>query len=135
MAGSSRWKIWEALGIVIVIATVVGMAAVPMIGEEIFQPDDVIIVRMQTREAGGYDPDVIYAEKNTTIKILLRSMDVTHGFQVEYYMDEPVVVQPGKDKTIELTLDLEGEFRFVCTQYCSLEHVFMEGKLVVTDSG
>jgi heme/copper-type cytochrome/quinol oxidase subunit 2 len=90
-------------------------------------PDRVIYL---VAKKYSFDPGTIYVKLNEKVRIMARSVDVTHGF----FLSDFGVKQelpPGKRKMIEFTADKRGVFIYRCYIYCGSGHSKMMGKLVV----
>lgn len=133
--GKNNWLAWEAMALIVVVLPSAVLIGVPKFGNQFFDPKDAITIRMSIVESGGFDPAVVHVEEGAKVKLLLRAMDMTHGFQISGYMDKPLLVRTGKFVEYEFTADKAGEFPFVCTVYCSPNHYKMSGKLVVGKGG
>jgi cytochrome c oxidase subunit 2 len=77
-----------------------------------------------------WTPSTITVKKGDRVRLMLKSLDVDHGFSLkEYGIDE--FLGAGKEATVEFTADKAGEFEFSCSVYCGTGHRSMRGKLVV----
>lgn len=75
-------------------------------------------------------PDVVNVKKGEKVRLLVESMDVTHGLAIDA-LNINQNLPPHKVETIEFTPDKTGTFPFDCSVYCGVEHGKMTGKLVV----
>jgi len=91
----------------------------------------VIYVFGWTAENGGWEPRTIIVKKGETVKLVIKSMDMTHGFLIAELGIDTGPIKPGYEKVIELTFDKVGEYIFYCSVYCSPSHNKMTGKIIV----
>ncbi|NIS68885.1 MAG: hypothetical protein GTO12_07995, partial [Proteobacteria bacterium] len=63
----------------------------------------------------AYDPSVIRVRRGERVRLVLRSMDVTHGLLLEGY-GVSIRAIPGLEAWAEFTADREGKFVFRCNQ-------------------
>jgi cytochrome c oxidase subunit 2 len=80
-----------------------------------------------------FEPDTITVNKGDKVKIILKSTDVRHGFNLPDYNINKTV-DPGKIVTIEFTADKAGTFEFFCSVPCGPGHKDMTGKLIVKET-
>jgi cytochrome c oxidase subunit 2 len=93
--------------------------------------EGVVVVYGWTTENGGWKPNEIVVRKGETIKLVIRSMDMAHGFLIPDLDVDSGVIKPGSENVIEITFDKTGEFTFYCGVYCSPLHYKMTGRIVV----
>ena len=78
----------------------------------------------------AFDPEVITVKKGDSVRIKIKSIDVSHGFSLpEFGFDQKL--EPGKEVTVEFIASKKGEFTFFCSVLCGQGHRDMKGKLVV----
>lgn len=70
-----------------------------------------------------------------TVRIRLKSADVTHGFSIPDLDVGPVLVEPGHVAEVAFTPEEPGEYLFQCTTRCGECHEEMLGSLVVLGEG
>ena len=76
-------------------------------------------------------PHVINVNKGDTVRLLITSIDVPHGFELPaYQIDERL--EPNQEVEVEFVADREGLFFFRCNVYCGRGHTAMVGRVVVT---
>lgn len=79
-----------------------------------------------------FSPSTINVKKGDHVKIILTSMDTTHGFSIpEFNVNKQV--SPGSTSVIEFNADKSGTFEFHCSVFCGSGHSEMMGKLVVEE--
>lgn len=83
-----------------------------------------------TAKQWSFEPATIEVGKGDKVRIIVTSIDVTHGFALpEYDINERL--EPNKQVTIEFVADKEGTFTFFCSVFCGSGHSGMKGKLIV----
>ena len=83
-----------------------------------------------TAKQWAFDPEVITVKKGDSVRIKIKSIDVSHGFSLpDYGFDQEL--EPGKEVTVEFIASKKGEFTFFCSFFCGQGHRDMKGKLVV----
>lgn len=93
----------------------------------------------------GIDPDDRYGQDDVVIadpelllpldrpvKLLLRSKDVLHNFQVAQFRAKMDLV-PGQISYLWLTPTRAGEFEILCAELCGVGHFAMRGKVQVVE--
>lgn len=78
----------------------------------------------------AYDPPVIRVNQGERVRLVLRSLDVTHGLALEGY-EVNLMAVPSREVQAEFVASKPGKFRFRCTQTCGNLHPFMSGNLIV----
>ncbi len=83
-----------------------------------------------TAKTFEFNPSIIRVNKGDRVKLIIKSTDVTHGFEIkEYNIRE--TLYPNEPVTVEFTADKAGEFIFKCNIPCGSGHKEMNGKLIV----
>jgi cytochrome c oxidase subunit 2 len=77
-----------------------------------------------------FEPDTITVNKGDTVKLHIKSVDVTHGFSLPDFGINVNLV-PGEDTHVEFVADKTGTFSFACSVYCGTGHGGMVGTLIV----
>ncbi len=77
-----------------------------------------------------FDPMVITVNKGDSVRFIIESLDIEHGFYIDGY-DIDVRVQHAEQKVVEFKADKAGAFRMRCSAMCGPLHPFMVGKFVV----
>lgn len=82
--------------------------------------------------AWGFSPKVVRVGPGETVRFLVRSDDIAHGFAInELHMNLPL--RPGREvrsPSVEMTLP-EGTYAIHCSVFCGLGHPSMKARLVV----
>jgi cytochrome c oxidase subunit 2 len=77
-----------------------------------------------------YSPDTIRVRKGEPTRLVLKSVDVTHGFAID---DLKIAreISPGPPTIIDFTPERAGSFPFYCVVRCGKQHLKMRGTLIV----
>lgn len=75
-------------------------------------------------------PGTITVNKGDTVKLVIKSVDVDHGFAMPAFGINRDL-KPGTTETIEFVADKVGSFPFRCSVYCGNGHREMDGTLIV----
>lgn len=77
-----------------------------------------------------YSPDTIRLRKGEPVRLILKSVDVTHGFAID---DLRIAreISPGPPTIVDFTPERAGTFPFYCVVRCGREHLKMRGTLIV----
>ena len=80
----------------------------------------------------GFSPRVVYVEPQETVRFLIQSEDIHHGFAINE-LGVHVPLQPERQtRTAAVRAELpEGIYTIHCSSFCGLGHVSMKGHLVV----
>ncbi len=90
---------------------------------------DVVEIRMTAKQF-EFSPNTIRVKKGQTVRIILTSADVMHGFALpDYNINVPV--SKGEERVIEFVADKTGNFQFFCSIMCGAGHASMRGTLIV----
>ncbi len=83
-----------------------------------------------TAQQFSFIPDSIRVKLGETVRLKIKSIDVTHGFALpEFEINE--VLQPGKEIQVEFQATRKGSFQFFCSIACGIGHSKMRGTLIV----
>jgi cytochrome c oxidase subunit II len=77
-----------------------------------------------------YSPETIRLRKGEPVRLILKSVDVTHGFAID---DLRIAreISPGPPTIVDFTPERSGTFPFYCVVRCGKEHLKMRGTLIV----
>lgn len=79
-----------------------------------------------------FSPSQITLKKGETVKLVLATQDVTHGFYLKpLKIDE--VIEPGKTTEVTVTPQVAGTFTTICDHFCGVNHGNMKMTIVVTE--
>ncbi len=83
-----------------------------------------------TAKQWAFDPSEIRVKAGDTVRLKVKSIDVTHGFSLpDFNIDEKL--EPGKEVAVEFIANKKGTFTFFCSVLCGQGHKDMKGTLVV----
>ena len=83
-----------------------------------------------TAKRFAFSPNEITLKKGETVKLVLHSEDVTHGFFMRALkIDEEI--QPGKTVEVTITPQTAGTFTTICHHFCGANHGNMKMTIVV----
>ena len=114
-----------------VIALVVALVAVPAasMGDSSLHPAgparDVHVVAKKF----GFDPPVITVTEGERIRLLIRSADTVHGFQIRA-LDIDLQIPKDGETVMELTAPPAGRYDIACSEFCGIGHAQMRAALV-----
>ena len=77
-----------------------------------------------------YIPETIEVNQGDRVRLVITSVDVTHGYAIPSYGINKRLV-PGRETIIEFTADKKGTFTPYCTVQCGAGHSTMRGTLIV----
>ncbi len=81
---------------------------------------------------GNWYPRKITVPYGKEVKLLIRNIEtVSHGFALPDFNISAKEIKAGEVVVVKFTPDKRGTFPFVCTVWCSDEHLHMTGELVV----
>lgn len=79
-----------------------------------------------------FEPWQIEATEGERLRIVVRSGDGLHGFQIKNFKVSKEIPGGGEPVIIEFTPDEPGRFPILCSVWCGDGHDDMEGALIVT---
>lgn len=79
----------------------------------------------------SFKPARIRLNKGESVRLILRSADVTHRFYMPELGVGPVDLIPGHTEEVHFKADKEGVFNYYCTEICGDCHFHMRGFLTV----
>ena len=84
-----------------------------------------------TAERFQFTPSTIEVNQGDTVRLVIRSVDVTHGLMVDGHGLNVLIPASGEPVTVEFVATQAGRFQFRCSNYCGLGHDGMNGILTV----
>ncbi|HEB30766.1 MAG TPA: hypothetical protein ENI15_07815 [Spirochaetes bacterium] len=126
-------KINEILAIILVIAATAGVV-LGAYAYENYRKGRVYDLELIARapENGNWYPKKIRVSEGEEVRILIRNIDtVTHGFIIPDFSVSIDELKAGGAKIIKFTPDKKGTFAFMCTVWCSENHLQMRGVIIV----
>ncbi len=83
-------------------------------------------------EHGNFYPRVLKAPVGEEVRLIIRNIDtVTHGFAIPALGVAVYEIKAGEVKVVKFMAEDRGSYPFMCTVWCSTEHMDMRGELVV----
>jgi cytochrome c oxidase subunit 2 len=79
-----------------------------------------------------FEPAVIEAAVGERLRILVKSGDGLHGFEIKKFKVAKEIPRGGEPVVIEFTASEAGTFPILCSLFCGDGHGDMKGTLVVT---
>ena len=79
-----------------------------------------------------FEPAMIEAVEGERLRILVRSGDGLHGFEIKKFKVSKEIPRGGEPVVIEFTANEQGSFPILCSLFCGDGHGDMKGTLVVT---
>ena len=81
---------------------------------------------------GNWYPKQLKVPYGKEVRILISNIEtVSHGFGLPDFGVSVNEIKAGEAKVVKFTPDKRGRFPFMCTIWCSEEHLHMTGELVV----
>ena len=80
----------------------------------------------------AFEPAVIEAVAGERLRILVKSGDGLHGFEIKKFKISKEIPRGGEPVVIEFTASEAGKFPILCSVFCGDGHGDMKGMLVVT---
>ena len=78
-----------------------------------------------------FEPSQIDATEGERLRILVRSGDGPHGFEIKKLKISKEIPRGGDPVVIDVTVDEAGRFPIICSVFCGDGHEEMKGALVV----
>jgi cytochrome c oxidase subunit 2 len=79
----------------------------------------------------AFEPAVIEAVEGERLRILVKSGDGLHGFEIKKFKVSKEIPRGGEAVVIEFTAGEAGTFPILCSVFCGDGHEDMKGTLVV----
>ena len=80
----------------------------------------------------AFEPAVIEAVEGERLRILVKSGDGLHGFEIKKFKVSKEIPRGGEPVVIEFTANEAGTFPILCSVFCGDNHADMKGTLVVS---
>lgn len=93
----------------------------------------LVEIRAQASEKGNFYPQRIELAAGERVRLRVRNVDtVGHGFAIPALNVGIAEIKPGEVAVFDITVPEQGtEYDFLCTVWCSQDHMRMRGQLVV----
>jgi mono/diheme cytochrome c family protein len=136
----------EAASSILAVAAVIGAFAIPFWYQKQRMASERTITLTGVASTGIWTTDEVTGEnyrnhsfkpadirlsKGESVRLILRSADVTHAFYLPELGIGPVELIPGHTEEVHLRADKEGVFNYYCTELCGDCHFHMRGSLTV----
>ena len=111
------------------IGTIVGVFAI-----EKYRRSKFYTVELLARQPkyGNWYPKEFKVPYGKEVKILIRNIEtVSHGFAIPDFNVAVNEIKAGEAAVVKFTPDKRGKFPFMCTVWCSDEHLSMSGEIIV----
>jgi cytochrome c oxidase subunit 2 len=79
-----------------------------------------------------FEPATIEAATGERLRILVKSADGLHGFEIRKFKVSKEIPRGGDPVVIEFTASEAGKFPILCSVFCGDAHADMKGTLVVS---
>lgn len=123
----------ESIAVILMILSTVG-TVLGIIGFEGYRKHKFYTVELIARapEHGNWYPRELKLSYGKEAKILVRNIEtVTHGFAIPDFGVALKEIKAGEVKVVKFTPDKKGKFPFMCTVWCSAEHLHMTGEVII----
>ena len=85
-----------------------------------------------TAEKYDFTPPEIHIKAGTLVKLVISSNDKKHGIKIKRYGIEQEIPAQGEGAvTVEFYAREKGEYKFKCSEFCGLGHLWMGGRIIV----
>src|SRR3990167_5451459 len=123
----------EIIAVILFILATIG-TIVGVLGVEKYRLNKFYTVRLiaRTPDNGNWYPRTLRLPYGKEAKILIRNIEtVTHGFAIPDFNIAVKEIKAGEVKVVKFTPDKKGTFQFMCTVWCSAQHMSMTGEIIV----
>ncbi len=123
----------EVIAIVFMILATLG-TVIGIFSIEKFRKNASFNVELIARspDNGNWYPRKFSVPYGKEVKILIRNIEtVSHGFAIPDFQVAVKEIKAGEAVVVKFTPDKKGTFPFICTVWCSDEHLHMTGEIVV----
>ncbi len=123
----------ETLAVVLVLLATVGTIA-GIFGIEQYRRAKLYTVELLARSPlnGNWYPRQSRVSLGEEVSILIRNVEtLSHGFALPAFNVGVAEIKAGEVAVVKFTPDKRGTFRFMCTVWCSNEHMDMTGEIIV----
>ncbi len=123
----------EILAVILVLLATVG-TVLGVFGVEKYRRSKLYTIELLARSPnnGNWYPREFKIPLGKEVKILIRNVEtVSHGFALPDFNVGVGEIKAGEVAVVRFTPDKRGTFPFMCTVWCSDEHLEMNGKIIV----
>ncbi|MEE9501231.1 MAG: cupredoxin domain-containing protein [Candidatus Aminicenantaceae bacterium] len=123
----------ETIAVILVLLATVG-TIVGIFGIEKCRRSKLYTLELLARSPknGNWYPRQIHLTIGKEVRILVRNVEtVSHGFALPAFNVGVDEIKAGEVAVVQFTPDKRGTFPFMCTVWCSDEHLEMNGEVIV----
>lgn len=106
------------------------LAGIASTGDAAPQADQPRVVEVVVKRF-AFEPATIEAFEGERLRVLVRSADGPHGFEIKRFKVSKEIPRGTEPVTIEFTASEAGTFPILCSLFCGDGHADMKGALVV----
>ncbi len=85
-----------------------------------------------TAKRFAFDPATIEVTEGERVRLLVKSADGVHGFQIKKFKVNKLIPRGGEPVGIDFIASAPGTYEILCSEECGEGHDAMQGTLVVT---
>lgn len=123
----------ELLAVSLVLLATVG-TVLGVLGVEKYRRSKLYTIELLARSPnnGNWYPRKIHVPFGQEVKILIRNVEtVSHGFALPAFNVGVAEIKAGEVAVVQFSPEKRGVFPFMCTVWCSDEHMQMTGEIIV----
>lgn len=123
----------EIIAVILVLLATIG-TVLGVLGIEKYRRSKLYTVELLARSPknGNWYPRKLHFPVGQEVKILIRNVEtVSHGFALPAFNVGVDEIKAGEVAVVRFTPDKRGTFPFMCTVWCSDEHLQMNGEVIV----
>jgi len=90
----------------------------------------VVDEQVVTASKFAFDPPVIHVTAGERVRLLIRSVDVVHGFAIRELKIDVQLSRGSAPTSVEFTAPPPGRYEITCSQFCGSGHGQMKAALV-----
>ena len=122
-------KIAVAIMLLATIGTVIGIFTIEAIRRKAFYTQELIA---RSPLNGNWYPKEFKVPFGKEVRLYIRNVEtVSHGFALPDFNVSAREIKAGEVDVVTFTPDKRGTFPFMCTVWCSNEHLHMSGEITV----
>jgi len=126
-------KTKEIIAIVLmIISTIITLVLIMHAKERTIRKNYDVELIARAPEKGNWHPGTFRISSGKEARILIRNVDtISHGFAVPDFQVAVPEIKAGTVHEVRFTPDKKGTFPFMCTVWCSDNHMEMRGSMIV----
>jgi cytochrome c oxidase subunit 2 len=82
-----------------------------------------------------FDPASLEVTEGDEVRLTVRSLDTTHGFEIKAFGVKVKVPKGGEPVSVSFVASRAGTFEIACSEYCGPGHRNMKARLLVATRG